>query len=250
MSELTFAELGFLLRACPDSADLVRAALRLTSDSKSDIVVAAGLASLLARGPAACGPMTARSRCPPRFPLSSLVCPAPTVAVSALGWVGEGQVLAHLFGDARCRMAVCPRGPRSVRGGGARTRPKPVSAVLSRSSSMPVSPVAVRQRCWFGPRGAACRWWSVAIEPVGCVALSDSVDTPDRSVPVDPAGVRRRFAELFDTDPVLGVVVTSAALSTGAATDTGRVRTDERGQRARGRDGVRRGRRDGRPSGR
>jgi hypothetical protein len=200
MSELTFAELGFLLRACPDSADLVRAALRLTSDSDSDIVVAAGLASLLARGlllRADDGEIT------PSAEVSVVIAclSAPAVAVSALGWVGERHLLTHLFGDARCRMAVYPRGLGRF-AVEALDPAEPVSAVLSRFLDACVAgggPTAVLVRS----ARSGVPLVSVAIDPSGVWRLSDSVDTPDRSVPVDPAGVRRRFAELFDTDPVL-----------------------------------------------
>src|SRR2546421_11864992 len=47
---LTFAEIEFVLRARPDQAEAVRRHLRINPEAATDIVVAAGVAALLARG--------------------------------------------------------------------------------------------------------------------------------------------------------------------------------------------------------
>src|SRR2546423_9369368 len=47
---LTFAEIEFLLRASSDQAEAVRQHLRINPEAATDIVVAAGVAALLARG--------------------------------------------------------------------------------------------------------------------------------------------------------------------------------------------------------
>lgn len=200
MSELTFAELAFLLRACPVGADAVRAALRFTPDSDGDIVVAAGLASLLARD------LLTRAddgETTPSAEISFITAclTAPTVAVSALGWIGERHLLAHVFGTARCRMAIYPRGLGRF-AVEALDPAEPVSAVLSRFLDTCVAgggETAVLVR----GAGDGLPLVSVAVDSAGAWRLSDSVDTPDRSVPTDVAGVRRRFAELFDVDPAL-----------------------------------------------
>lgn len=198
---LTFAEVAFLLRASTDGAELVRAALRLSPETDTDTVVAAGLASLLARGLLLRdddGDVTPTAE----ISLVAACFSASTDFLSALGWLGERHVVAHVLSGSRCRLALYPRGL-----GWYATEvldpAEPVSAVLGRFLDGCVAgggETAVLARSGQGPDAVAV---SVAVDAAGVWRLSDSVDTPDRSVPTDPVAVRRRFAELFDGDRAL-----------------------------------------------
>jgi hypothetical protein len=192
---VTFAELSFLLRACPDGADLVRATLRLAPGSVGESVVAAGLASLLARNLLYRAEDGTTTRAPEiGFLVDCLT--APTIAVSALGWLGRWQVMAHVFGRPERRVALYPHGHGRF-AVVALDPAEPVGVVLDRFLDRCVAAGGETATLARSGRNAV-PLLSVAVDASGGWWLSDSVDAPDRAVRVDRSAVLRRLAELFD----------------------------------------------------
>jgi hypothetical protein len=196
LPEITFAELGLLLRACPDTAELVRAALRLSADVDDEAVVAAGLSSLLARGlfeRGATGELT------PAEPVALVVAGLSHAgtAVSALGRWDGGYSAAYVFSGPNFRLALAPRGD-------GRYTPElldpaePVAAVLLRFAD------ACEERgntpvLLFRAAGMAGAALSAAVREDGSWLVSDTDADPDRSERVDAAIGRQRVAQVFDT---------------------------------------------------
>src|SRR5256885_16757135 len=101
---LTFAEIEFLLRASSDQAEAVRQHLRINPEAATDIVVAAGVAALLARG-------LCTMSGPEVVPTAPIVAVTAGLAVSAMhteavGWIDGRPVVMHLFSGESVRLAV------------------------------------------------------------------------------------------------------------------------------------------------
>src|SRR4051812_29976094 len=92
---LTFAEIEFVLRARPEQAEAVRRHLGINPEAASDIVVGAGLPSLLARGVCT---MWGRGGVPPA-PTAGVTGGLSTsrIHTEAVGWIGGRPVVMHLF---------------------------------------------------------------------------------------------------------------------------------------------------------
>src|SRR2546421_11704155 len=103
---LTFAEIEFVLRARPDQAEAVRRHLRINPEAASDIVAAAGVASLLARGLCT----MSGTDVVPTAPIVGVTAGLSTIRThtEAVGWIGERPVVMHLFSGASIRLAVFP----------------------------------------------------------------------------------------------------------------------------------------------
>jgi hypothetical protein len=192
---LTFAELEFLLRSCPGGRDLVLSTLRLVPEASSDMVGAAGFASLLARG------LCVRDD-EQFYPVPELApvvgaLSAPTVAVSAMAWVGTDVTLAHVFTGPSHRIALYPR----TRGQFAFELLDPaegIPAVLARFIDQYLTgdvESVVMIRTGTGNDKVSL---AVAVDGDRAWHLSDSISTPDRSVGVSRDGAMRRIVELFD----------------------------------------------------
>jgi hypothetical protein len=192
---LTFAELEFLLRSCPDGRDLVLGTLHLVPEASSDVVVAAGLASLLARG------LCTKDQ-DQFFPVPELApvvaaLSAPVAAISAVAWVGTDATLAHVFTGSSARIALYPglRGQFAVE-------------LLDPTEGVPIVLTRFIDQYLTGDREAVVMIRSglgddrvslaVAVDEAGSWHLSDSVDTPDRSVGACRDAALRRIGELFD----------------------------------------------------
>lgn len=197
---LTFAELEFLLASCPPPVDAVRARLRLASGGPADGVVAAGLASLLARGlcsidPTAENPYGITMR--PELLAAAAGLVSNRTRTSAAGWVGEQAFVTHFFDTPQVRLALRP---------GALGR----FAVDFGEGSEPLGKVANTFVDWCardgGPAAAVVEStdgertvsFAVALEPDGTWYMSDSGESPDRGTPTSRGAIRRRVSALLE----------------------------------------------------
>lgn len=201
---ITFAELGFLLQACPTEADLVRATLRLDAATATDVVVAAGLASLLARGLAV---RTDSGEVEPTPALSGITAGVsrPEVSVSALGWLDDRLAVAHVFSGPHARLALYPRGFGQY-GTELLDPAEPLSVVLGRFLDTCLTDHTTPSVLFRGRGGLAESALVIHVDDVAMWHLSDSVGEPDRAMPVEQAEGRRRLAELFDGEQPAVVV--------------------------------------------
>ena len=113
LTTLTFAEFEFVLRSATGSGgqrvpefDAVRRRLNFQPGVSTDIVVAAGVASLLARGLCSLdGPDVV----PGEF-VGAAVAALSTrhASTEAAGWIEDRPVVVHLFSGAAARLAVYP----------------------------------------------------------------------------------------------------------------------------------------------
>ncbi|GAA0734568.1 hypothetical protein Drose_28855 [Dactylosporangium roseum] len=113
LTTLTFAELEFVLRTAAGGADRrapefdpVRRRLNFQPGVATDIVVAAGVAALLARGLCRLD----GQRVVPGELVSAAADALATchTTTEAAGWIGDRPVVVHLFSGADARLAVYP----------------------------------------------------------------------------------------------------------------------------------------------
>jgi len=196
---LTFAEVEFLLRARPEQAATVRERLRINPDAASEIVVAAGLASLLARG-------LCEVSGDDVLPKGLIVALATGLSTSnayceAVAWVGTRMTLVHFLDSASIRLAIFPVGS------GQYTielldAQEPVTGPLTRfldTMAQGEGDLALAIRS-IAPSGEVSL--AVARDAQGNWHLSDSQDSPDRGQPSTRDGVAQRISQLLGPQAV------------------------------------------------
>jgi hypothetical protein len=197
---LTFAELEFVLRARPERAEAVRADLRLNPEASTDIVVAAGVASLLARGLCT----LSGTDVAPTAPLAAVMVALSTggTHVEAVGWRGERMVLVHLYAGGSVGLVMQPAayGQFSVE----LLRPdEPLAAPVTRfldSCTAGEGEAAVAVRLTTGD--AAELSLAIARDGAGAWFVSDSLESPDKGVPTSRDGVVQRLTDLLGPQSV------------------------------------------------
>lgn len=229
---LTFAEIEFLLSACPQRADAVRAQLRTAESDQGLATARAGLASLLARGlceNTADAVLTETSVTP--GPEAKAVIAAFVTArrhLGAAGWRGDRPEVMHLYDGDAMRLALfpVPLGQYAVE---FLSPEEPVSAPLmrfvdafadfsrgGRASALVIKSQAVADvdvdadvdanadAAGAGAGSGAGEGdvleasMAVSIDAAGAWAFSDSQGSADRGMPVSREWVARRIAELLD----------------------------------------------------
>jgi hypothetical protein len=198
---LTFAEVEFLLRAGVPAADLVRGRLHLRREANAEVVAAAGVSSLLARG------LCTQERDDVRP--GNLVLGA-VAALSTVHTVTEvtGQVDGHpvvliLFTGDIARLAVVPRflGQFGVEvTSSVEALSGPLTRFLARASAG-TGEVAVVARSTTVDGGERISL-AVARDAAGQWYESDTLDSPDRGRAMSHGDVVRRIGELFGAAPV------------------------------------------------
>jgi hypothetical protein len=196
---LTFAELEFLLRSRPPAIASTRESLDLPAGADSDVVAAAGLASLLAAG-----------RCHARD--GEIVPTDETVSIIAglatadrlvrtVGWVGDQTIVAHFFDGPNHRIVLrrAQFGQYSVQ---AIDTDRPLSTfliefVMSCLGSDGPRAVLVQVTTSTDSAGMA-----VAANDGGTLVMSDSIESADRGMPTDHQRIAARLVNLVDRFPV------------------------------------------------
>jgi hypothetical protein len=204
---LTFAEIEFALRAGPAQADAVRSRLRLNPEAASDIVVAAGVSSLLVRGLATM----------PDDDLGSLdVIPGATlvgviaalstarVLTEAAGWLPDRPAVLHVFSGPMVRLLLSP-GAYGQFSAELADPAEPLVDVLGR----------FLDACSVGDRESAVVIRStedgneievaIARDGSGTWRISDSVANPDSSLPTTRPGITARLDQLLRAQPAAAV---------------------------------------------
>ncbi|MFF5230423.1 hypothetical protein [Dactylosporangium sp. NPDC000521] len=204
----TFAELEFVLRsaAVPDAApvdaapgaapvDAVRERLQLQPEASADIVVASGMASLLARD--LC---TERDGdvVPGDLVVAAVAALSTRHTVSeAAGWIDGRPVVVHLFSGTAARLAVYPGSfglYRLEAVDPAEPLARPLIRFLDQSTTGDGEAAAVfRSATGAGPEVGL----AAARKADGSWLLSDSVDSPDAGRPSTREAIVARIEELF-----------------------------------------------------
>ena len=225
---LTFAELEFLLSACPQRADAVRAHLRTAEPDQSLATARAGLASLLARGlceNTAEAVITEESVTPgPEVKAVIAAFAAARRHLGAAGWRGDRPEVMYLYDGDAMRLALfpVPLGQYAVE---FLSPEEPVSAPLMRfvdafadfSRGGRASALVIKSRAVVDADLEAVEdadvvadadasragdvpetSMAVSIDAAGTWAFSDSQRSADRGLPVSREWVARRIAELLD----------------------------------------------------
>ena len=197
---LTFAEIEFVLRSRPDQAEAVRAQLRINPEASSDIVVAAGVASLLARGLCT---MAGTEEVVPTDPIIAVTAALATsrTHTEAVGWVGEQTVLVHLYTGSSAGIAVYPVafGQFSVELlNPAEPLVVPVTRFLDAcGAGEGEAAVAIRSTTGDEPEVSI----AIARDGEGTWYVSDSLESPDKGVPTTRDGVLQRLTDLLGPRP-------------------------------------------------
>jgi hypothetical protein len=200
---LTFAEVEFALRVCGENAGAVRSRLRINPEADADIVVAAGISSLLARSLAT----VTGDGATPADVLPGEVMLAVSGALStfetyteAAGWLADRPAVLHIFSGPLLRLTLSPGayGQFSV---GLTDPAEPLAAVLDRFLDLCMvgegeSAVAVRSIV-DGTTAAI----AIARDNTGAWYLSDSTGDPQTSHRSDRNGVRGRLADMLPPQP-------------------------------------------------
>ena len=227
---LTFAEIEFLLSACPQRADAVRAQLRTVEADQGLAMARAGLASLLARGlcESATQSVVTEESVTPRPEVTAVIAAFATARrhLAAAGWHGDRPEVMYLYDGDAMRLALfpVPFGRYAVE---FLSPEEPVSAPLMRfvdafaafsrggqASALVIKARGVEDaRPDADPDAAAGTPAEAAEAPAGGVpqtsmamsvdaddawVFSDSQRSADRGLPVSREWVARRIAELLD----------------------------------------------------
>lgn len=208
MSELTiltFAEIEFGLRVRSEQAGIVRTQLGISDDASADIVVAAGISSLLARGlcttAGGAGTQAPLDVEPGELMLGVIAALSTShTRTEVVTWVGERPALMHLFTAPAVRLAVWPAayGQFTVE---ILDPAEPLADVVMRF--MDVShpedgdaAVIVRSTA-----GASDVRIAIAREAGGGWNISDTRDDPESSRPVTRDEIRERLVVLLGAEP-------------------------------------------------
>jgi hypothetical protein len=202
LTTLTFAELEYILRsATVPTADLdaVRRRLNFQPGVSTDIVVAAGLASLVARG--LC--RLAGQRVLPGDLVRAVTAAlsAPHSSVEAVGWMAGRPVIAHLFSGPAARLALYP-GSYGLFEVELIDPAEPLSAPVIRFVDLcTAGPAATTVLVRTAPEAGCADDDGIVIarSRTGAWFISDSLDHPDPASdrPVSRATVVSRLFDLF-----------------------------------------------------
>jgi len=204
---LTFAELEFLLRSASGAKGanaapiaVIRGRLQLRPDVGDD-VVAAGVASLLARelcteraGDVVPGQLVTAA--------VAALATAHTLAEAA-GWIGGRPVVVHLIGGRAARMAASP-GSFGLFGVEVMNPAEPLARPLERfvdqcTAGDGEAAVVIRSAPVDGGPTGPETGLAVGRTAGGEWVLSDTADRPDRGRPATRAEVMARLDALFGT---------------------------------------------------
>lgn len=191
---LTFAEIEFLLRSAPHPDPTVRERLHL-GEQPDERIVAAGVASLLARG--LC--VLENATVVPGRPIVAVIAglSGPHSVVEVLGWRDDLPVVLHLLTGETVRLALFPAayGQFTVE---VLDPAEPVSAPVLRflDACTPGGvPAAVAIRTANGGDRLSI---AVAVDETGQWHVSDTERNPDRGEPMARTAVTERIRELLD----------------------------------------------------
>jgi hypothetical protein len=196
----TFAELEFLLRSAASGTtasriEAIHERLQLPADAV-DVVVAAGVASLLARelctenaGDVVPGQLVAAA--------VAALSTAHTLSQAA-GWIDRRPVVVHLIGGTAARMAVSP-GSYGLFGVEVINPAEPLARPLQRfvdqcTAGDGETAVVIRSAPIDGGPETGL---AVARTTAGEWLLSDTADRPDQGRPASRTEVAARLGELF-----------------------------------------------------
>lgn len=198
---LTFAELEFMLRvAQPARAAVIRQHLKLPSPESSEVVAAAGLASLLTRG--LCMLEGTESVPTPAVVGVTAALSTSHTYTEGLGWIGDQMVLMHVFSGASVRLALFPA----------------IYGQFSAEFLDPTEPLAgpltrFLDRCLTGESASAVLIKSttgedevtiaVATDDSGVWYVSDSASNPERGAPASRDVAAQRLVEILSARPVV-----------------------------------------------
>jgi hypothetical protein len=216
---LTFAELEFVLLACPQQAATLRSRLRLspadtkafdtdggadasesdTGDVSADETAAAGLASLLVRGLCEASSAQGESDVVPGPEITALAAAFASARsyTTAAGWRGQQTDVMHLFDASSVRVALFPfqYGIYDVR---FLDPAEPLSGPLGRYLDAHVAPGEV---CVFvaeataGPTSVAA---TATVDASGAWFASDTLFRPDAVASASREAFHARLIDLFD----------------------------------------------------
>jgi hypothetical protein len=195
---LTFAELEYVLRCAGErdvDVDTVRRRLNFQPGVSTDIVVAAGVASLVARD--LCRLEGSRVA-PGEFVQCAIAALATRhTSTEAAGWMGDRPVVVHLFSGVTGRLAVCP-GSYGLFGVELIDADEPLSGPVIRfldlcTAGPGAATVLVRTEAGdAGELGVA-----VARSSTGAWFVSDSLERPDPGRPISREAVVARLMDLL-----------------------------------------------------
>jgi hypothetical protein len=194
---ITFAEIEFLLRSREPKLD-VRKLLRIKPEAAGDVIAAAGLASLLARG--MCVEADGKIKIDRQVAAIAAVLVVADIAVDALGWIGEDMVLLHVFS--------CPVGQFSFRPVG---HGRFLVEALKPDQPLSTGLVKLMELCLAGDGESAVllKMVTTTSEPISVAVargvngewhLSDSASNAMSSREVTPEAARARVVEVFGGD--------------------------------------------------
>ena len=209
---LTFAEIAFILAACPQQAAEVRRDLRINAAQDSPVLARAGLASLLARG--LCAPVLTggegggasdgdggNDATPDVKPGPEITAVAAALSTShthtvATGWRGKRADVMHLYSSDALRLAFFPYlyGRFAVE---ALDAAEPLSGPLARFLDAHL--LDGRETAFIAESTTAGQkvGLAVAVDAAGTWSVSDTGLNPDRAERSSRDRVLSRMAELF-----------------------------------------------------
>ncbi|WP_432829115.1 hypothetical protein [Dactylosporangium sp. CA-092794] len=198
---LTFAELEFVLRSAGErgvDVDGVRRRLNFQPGVSTDIVVAAGVASLVARE--LC--RLEGSRVVPGEFVQCAIAALSTrhTTTEAAGWLDERPVVVHLFSGVTGRLAVYP-GSYGLFSVELIDAAEPLSGPVLRfldlcTAGGAAATVLVRTQAGDGAEAGV----AVARSAAGAWFMSDSLERPDPGRPIGRAAVVARLLDLLCCD--------------------------------------------------
>jgi hypothetical protein len=194
----TFAEIEFTLSASPQQAVAVRAQMRFPNSDEGRDVLAAGVASLLARD--LCTTDGARVVPGPEVIAVAAALSTFTTRVEAIAWSGTTTTAWHVFCGPAASIALVPQGYGRF-------------AVVPIDTSDSVAALAVRiletlvggaesgliVRATTGDETTGV---AIAVDATGAWYVSDSVEHPDRGVAASRDAVIERIAAVLGSTPI------------------------------------------------
>jgi hypothetical protein len=193
---LTFAEIEFILLACPQRADAIRGQLGL--GPRDEAAAAAGLSSLLARR--LCEPADGDAKSVRPGPAIKAVIAAFASGTShtvAAAWLGDQSDLMHVYTAPAVRLTLFPyrHGRFAVQ---VLDPGEAVSAVLDRYLAAHLATGQLTALVAKSTTDGETIALTAAVDASGRWSSSDSVGSPEAAAPSSRAEFRQRMAELLD----------------------------------------------------
>lgn len=221
---LTFAELEFVLLACPQQAATVRSRLRLSPAAPGDApngnalngdagdtddanatdidtgdTAAAGLASLLVRDLCQVGSAQGETDVVPGLEITALAAAFASARsyTTAAGWRGQQTDVMHIFDAASVRVALFPfqYGRYDVR---FLDPTAPLSAPLGRYLDAHLAPGEISVFVAEATAGSVSVAATATVDASGSWFASDSLFRPDSVASASREAFHARLADLFD----------------------------------------------------